>query len=363
MAITAVPVQKPQADAPETAQPSFDKSKITDTDSAADQLVSAGLFAKEFPEEQAAAEEAAPEEIQPGETRGNDAPEETPASDHQDPGQSEPHETAAIEPPVSWTAEEKSEFAALPLATQQAILRRESERDRGISTRLQEAAERNRQLDAQLQQTAAERANISQMLRASILQLNPELVRFQSVDWDKLAVDNPAEWARQRQAYDSVNGRMQTAIAQLQVLDQQQQQESQRKLMTYRQEEFNKLIQKIPEFNDPAKVQAENKELMSYLSKPDIGYTEQELLNIYDHRAIVIARKAMLYDKMIAAKNSAVTKKVPPSNVRQLRPGVKPPQGAKEEADTAKARALRDNLRKTGSTQAAADYLETILGS
>lgn len=362
MAITAIPVQ-PKTDAPETAQPSFDKSKITDTDSAADQLVSAGLFAKEFPEEQAAADEAAPTEIQSGETRGNDAPEETPASDQPDTGQSEPQETAAIEPPVSWTAEEKSEFATLPPATQQAILRRESERDRGISTRLQEAAERNRQLDAQLQQTAAERANFSQVLRASILQLNPELVKFQSVDWDKLAVENPAEWARQRQTYDSINNRMNAAIAQLQVLDQQSQQESQRRLSVYRQDEFNKLLTKMPEWNDNAKRDAENKELMSYLSKPDIGYTEQELLNIYDHRAVVIAKKAMMYDKMVAAQKSAQTKKVPPSNVRQLRPGVKPPQGAKEEADTAKARALRDNLRKTGSTQAAADYLETILGS
>lgn len=363
MAITAVPVQPQKENAPETAQPSFDKSKITDTDSAADQLVSAGLFAKEFPDEQAASAEEAPQEIQPGETRGDDAPEETPVSETPDAGQSEPQETAAIEPPVSWTADEKAEFATLPLATQQALLRRESERDRGISARLQEAAERNRQLDAQLQQSAAERANFSQVLRASILQLNPELVRFQSVDWDKLAVENPAEWARQRQTYDSINGRMNAAIAQLQVLDQQSQQESQRRLSVYRQEEINKLLTKMPEWHDNAKREAENKELIGYLSKPDIGYTEQELLNIYDHRAIIVAKKAMLYDKMIAAQKAAQTKRVPPSNVRQLRPGVKPPQGAKEEADTAKSHALRDNLRKTGSTQAAADYLETILGS
>lgn len=355
MAATVAP--RPREETAEAAPsgPTFDKSKITNEESAAEQLVSAGLFAKDEPgSDETPAQD---EEIQPGETRGDDAEGETPPSDQVDASPSEPEEIPAIEAPVSWAADEKAAFAKLTPEIQQTVLRRESERERSVSTRLQEAAQTKTQLEAQLQQAANERAQQSQYIRGVLLQLTPELNKFQSVDWDKMAVENPAEWARQRQTYDSVIGRMNTASGQLQLLDQQQQAANMQRLQVYRNEEWGKLQTKIPDYADPVKAAAINKELVQYLTKADIGYTEQEVLGKYDHRDVVVARKAMLYDKMIAAREAANTKRVPTGNVRQLRPGVPAPGGAKEEATTARQRASRDALRKTGSTADAANLL------
>lgn len=356
MAITAIPNQQPKA-SEETAAPgpTFDKAKISDTDSAAEQLVSAGLFAKEFADDKVSDEAPAPDESRSGETRTDDAPEETPASDQVDTDQIEPEETPAIEAPVSWTAEEKASFKALPPDVQQAVIRRESERERGISQRLQEAADRTKQLDAQLQQVANERAQQSQSLRGILLQLNPDIQRFASIDWNRLANENPAEWARQRQAFEEVQSRANYASAQLQVLDNQQRTEQATRYQQFLNDERVKLVAKVPEFAEPEKAKAFAKDLSQFLT--GLGFTDQEIDNISDHRMVMVARAAMLADKSAQALKAAQAKKVAPSNVRQLRPGVKAPGGATEEGSNAKARALRDNLRKTGSTQDAANLL------
>lgn len=73
-----------------------------------------------------------------------EAPAEEPKdnTDQADVAKGDEHQDGTIEAPKSWSAEEKQLFAQLPPETQSIIARRESERDKGFTTKSQELAKK-----------------------------------------------------------------------------------------------------------------------------------------------------------------------------------------------------------------------------
>jgi hypothetical protein len=294
--------------------------------------------------------------IQQRETPAEDAEqEETPAIGEHEDGQSEQPEGAAIEPPVSWTAEEKQLFAQLPPELQQTVLRRESERDRLTSTQSQKASEEARRLEAERTLLANDRAQQVTLLQSVLYQLTPELQRFQQIDWDKLARERPAEWAQERQAFDGLQMRWNIAQQQIGQIQTQQQNDQAKQQQTFLQAEHTKLVEKVPEFADRAKLKAFGEDLVKYLPE----FTAQEINSVADHRQLMIARDAMLYRKAMALRAQAQTKRTPPAQTQRQQPlRTNARRGdAGEEANGRVLGALHETLRNKGTTQAAADLL------
>jgi hypothetical protein len=71
-------------------------------------------------------------------------------------------------------------------------------------------------------------------------------------------------------------------------------------------QEASKLAQVLPEFSDPAKGDNFRKEIRSY--GKTLGFTEEELSQVYDSRHVLTLHKAMMYDKLQKSK-PAVNKK------------------------------------------------------
>lgn len=284
------------------------------------------------------------------------AEEETPPSGQDDADQTEA-QPAPIEAPVSWKAEWKAAFAKLPPELQTATLQRESERDQGTQTALQKAAERERQLETERQQAVNDRAQLQQVAGAVLLQLQPEIAKYQNVDWVAYAEQNPAEAFKERQKFDALMQRAQQAHQLQAHLQQQQQTEDQSKRQANAGVEREKLIAKMPELADPLKAKAFVQEFATYLTVQ--GFPEQDIRSIIDHRIVLTVQKAMLWDKAQKARTEAAAKRVQPpaSNVRQLRPGARAPNGATEDAQAARLTALHGNLAKSGSTRDAAALL------
>ena len=282
---------------------------------------------------------------------------ETPPSGEDETDQGEP-ETPVIEAPVSWNAEEKKTFATLPPVTQQAILRRESEREAALSRASQETAEQKRAHDAFLQQASNERAAHANLLQTIVLQLQPELAQFNNVDWQRLSRENPAEWAAQRQAYDTVVQRINAAEGYRQQILAQNSEAQNRVMQSRLTEEKVKLSQAIPELSVPEKAKAFAKELSGFLLGH--GLTQEEVNGISDHRVLLIARTAMLAEQAEKAKQAAMLKRVPSgSNVQVLRPAAR--QG-NETAGSKRIAALHANQAKTGSLDDTAALIAGILG-
>lgn len=277
-----------------------------------------------------------------------------PIGEHED-GQSEQQEVAAIEPPVSWTADEKHLFAQLPPELQQTVLRRESERDRAISTQSQKASEEARRLETERTALANDRAQQVSLLQSVLFQLTPEFQRFQTIDWDTLAREKPAEWAMQRQAFDGLQMRWQVAQQQIGQIQEQAQAEQRKQFQSYLATEHQKLTEKIPEFADRGKLKAFADDLIRYLPE----FTQQEINSVADHRQLMIARDAMLYRKAVALRAQAQTKRAPTAQTQRqpLRPTARRGD-AGEEANGRRLGALHETLRNRGTTQAAADLLE-----
>ena len=141
--------------------------------------------------------------------------------------------------------------------------------------------------------------------------------------------------------------------AEQQRIAQQQQGEQQERLKTYLAQEAQKLAEAIPEMNDPAKGQAIRTDIRNFAQK--LGYSEQELSQVYDSRAVTALYKAMQYDKLMSGKGDA-TKKVQQAP-KMLKPGTSTP----EARQTQEVKQLRGRLKKSGKARDAASIFERFL--
>ena len=71
--------------------------------------------------------------------------------------------------------------------------------------------------------------------------------------------------------------------------------------------EAQMLTEKVKEFSDPKKSEQLKGEIRNF--GKSIGFTDNELAQVYDHRHVMVMQKAMEYDKLQRA-NPGVTKKL-----------------------------------------------------
>jgi hypothetical protein len=113
-------------------------------------------------------------------------------------------------------------------------------------------------------------------------------------DWDALRAQNPEQaqwaWIQRQEAKQALAAAQQTEEAERQalLLDQQ------RKMQEYVAAEQQKLAATLPDLDAPA--------LATY--GQTLGFTQQEIGSIADHRMIVTLHKAMLYDQAVASKQT-----------------------------------------------------------
>lgn len=120
----------------------------------------------------------------------------------------------------------------------------------------------------------------------------------------------------------------------------------------YLKKEQELLRQKIPEWLDDAAVQREYPKLVEALK--NIGYQETEVQAMSDHRLLVMARKAMLFDQIMNQDVSGKKVKSPPKSAS---PGS--PKSPTEVSDR-KSKELREKVRQKGDMQSAAQAIKSM---
>jgi hypothetical protein len=136
-------------------------------------------------------------------------------------------------------------------------------------------------------------------------------------------------------------------------LAQRQQYEQQERLKTHLSQEAERLQAAIPEMADEVKGEVVRKEIKDFARS--IGFSEQELSQVYDHRAVLTLYKAMQYDKL--QKSKPATAKRVAEAPKTLRPG--PAQQSDPKSDDVKK--LKGQLRKSGKQRDAAKLFERFL--
>lgn len=147
---------------------------------------------------------------------------------------------------------------------------------------------------------------------------------------------------------------LQAVQAEKQRIAQQQQAEQQEYLKNHLASEAQKLKEWIPEFRDEVKADMARKEIRAYAKS--IGFSDQELANVYDARAVQTLYKAMQYEKLMKGKTVA-TKKVTEAP-KTLKAGAAVPQGTSEQEAIKKQ---FQKLRQSGKKQDAAKLFEKFI--
>lgn len=173
-----------------------------------------------------------------------------------------------------------------------------------------------------------------------------------NIDWAKLYETDPDEYHRKKIEVENKSKALETIKAERQRALEEQQQEQTKVFNQYLEQQKKLLAEKEPEYVDPVKGEGLRKDMTSYLKKE--GYSDQELNMMVDHRSFVIAKKAMLYDKMMNSKVSAKQSKPVPKMVRS---------GTTKtiNKDSQQAKSLKSRLKQTGSMKDAANVLKQFL--
>ncbi len=145
---------------------------------------------------------------------------------------------------------------------------------------------------------------------------------------------------------------LQSVQAEQQRLAQQQQSDRAAQLEQYVKEEASKLTVSLPEFSDKAKGEQVRNDIRSYGKK--VGFTDEELSQVYDSRHVLVLHKAAQYDKLMAGK-AGVKKKVAKAP-KTVKSGAK----VKQNVTDIQKKQLK-KLQQTGSARDAAAIFENFI--
>lgn len=175
------------------------------------------------------------------------------------------------------------------------------------------------------------------------------------VDWAKLRQNDPAEYAAKREEIkerrERIQAMKQEAVESYQTGIATQKQESEAALQQRLQAESAKLLEALPDWQDVDKAKAGKAKLAEYLLGQ--GFAREDVLGASDHRLILMAEKARLYDAMKSSSDAAKKKvaRVP----KVMKPGTPKPQ---DQLGKEKIRKLEERARKSGSLDDALALLQ-----
>lgn len=217
----------------------------------------------------------------------------------------------------------------------------------------QAIAEARRQAEAEAAAAREERQRYAQTLEALDAQLRS--LQPPEIDWNRLYQENPVEWVRQREIQRTRQEQAAWLESQRNALAQKQAAEEQLEQAKTLEAERGKLLEVLPDWRDPEKARAEKAKIVTYATER-LGFSVDEISDIYDARAVVALRKAMMFDELMSKRDQ-----IRPKIMQKARPmkagAASSPQASKV---TASKTAL-SRLANSGSHRDAAAVFEQFI--
>tara|TARA_Y100001970_G_scaffold256083_1_gene333423 strand:+ start:3043 stop:4002 length:960 start_codon:yes stop_codon:yes gene_type:complete len=173
-------------------------------------------------------------------------------------------------------------------------------------------------------------------------------------DWDQLYQDDPLEWMKKKEDFRSKKEKQQELKAEYARVQQQKQIESQNQMRQFIAQQHDLLLDAIPEWKDPKVMATEKAQIREY-AKKHLQYSDAELSQIFDARAVLALKQGMMSTK-IASKGKAKLK-TRPDGIRAVKPGSAGNQ--RKKGDSLSKAKIR--LAKSGSVQDATEVFKQLL--
>jgi hypothetical protein len=229
-------------------------------------------------------------------------------------------------------------------------LQRGYSRQQDSTRKTQELSQERKTLEQQQAELAQRDAVYSQLLPKMEAQIMGDIEN--EPDWAKLSEEDPIAYVREKQVWDQKKEKLQAVQAEQQRLQQEaavKQQEQVQQMVEFGQQ---KLLEIVPEWSDEKIANKEKSEIRNYAIET-LGFSPQEMDQVYDYRALLGLRNAWLQSQTASAAKKKPTQK---ASVRAGKPGA-----STRKKTVAPEKKLRQRLAKSGKTTDAAKVFEQML--
>jgi hypothetical protein len=222
-------------------------------------------------------------------------------------------------------------------------------RTQDYTRKTQQIAEVRKQAEQETQAVRAEREQYAQLLGALQAQLQSSEPQ---VDLERLYHEDPIEWVRQKEVMRERQEKLGAIQSEQQRLYQVSQYEQQRAMEAQLASQQEALLAALPEWKDSKKAKAEKALVIE--SAKAAGFSDEDLKSVYDHRLVLLLRKAALFDQMVSKRQGI--KPVVNNGPRTAKPGA-----AGRVSTTTEGTRAKQRLAKTGRIDDAASAIELLL--
>ena len=223
-------------------------------------------------------------------------------------------------------------------------------RQQDYTRKTQELSQQRKTIEQQQAELAQRDAIYSQLLPKMEAQLKGELAN--EPDWNALYEDDPVGYVREKQLWDEKKEKLSAVSAEQQRLQQEALVKQQQQIAQFVEYGNQKLLEIIPEWQNQ-EVATKEKLAISEYAVNTLGYTPEEIQQVYDYRALLGLRNAWLNSKTVEATKKKPTQKAP---ARVARPGT-----TNRPKTTAPVKKAKQRLAKTGKIQDAAKVFEQLI--
>lgn len=167
----------------------------------------------------------------------------------------------------------------------------------------------------------------------------------------ELAQSDPAQWVAKQQEMASKSARLNEIQHHHSAIEQMKKNEADKVRTESLRENEEMLLEALPEWRDQTKRVAAQREVADFLVAN--GYSPAELGDLTDHRAVLIAHKAAMWDRAQAVKQKQVVQaKTPPKAVQAGNANAPTNTPAQKKVDD-----LAKRAKRTGNVDDVAAFL------
>ena len=270
-----------------------------------------------------------------------DAPDEESSEEQSE----EQEETEEGEQPQTFTVKVDGKEVSVTLDE----LQKGYSRTQDYTRKTQQIAEVRKQVEQETHAVRAEREQYAQLLGALQTQLQSSEPQ---IDLERLYHEDPIEWVRQKEVMRERQEKLGAIQSEQQRLYQVSQYEQQRAMEAQLASQQEALLAALPDWKDPKKAKAEKALVIE--SAKAAGFTDEDLKSVYDHRLVLLLRKAALFDQMVSKRQGI--KPVVNNGPRTAKPGA-----AGRVSTTTEGMRAKQRLAKTGRIDDATSAIELLL--
>ena len=216
---------------------------------------------------------------------------------------------------------------------------------------MQHVAEAKQQAEAvytALQSERQQLAELTQQLQSGQMPTQPP-----KAPTEELLQSDPIGYLEAKLRYDRELEAYQGTQRQMQQVTQQQSAAQRQAMQAHLADQHRLLTQAIPAFAKPETAKAAKEELMSAGTQV-YGYTQEELQQVADHRALRVLHDAAQYRRLMAGRKPVSAAAPQGPKTPTLKPGAKPPAAGSSRVKSEKAKA---QMKRTGSVDDVAKFL------